>query len=281
MTGSIKTCAAGAAALWLVALVMPAEAKAPRWIPEAGSQGYRYEMATHIPNLPGTAYRLDYDLVSDGKGGLVAVVKAAAHLEDGEWRDAEIDADCRAALHAKESELARITLSPVPPEATAALGPAFMADCAPADIFFPIMDILNVALIQVGPQFRLAELAKPGDSRRFPGYATSLDRLGVAISLEATGGTVTFTALAPGQATVDWASDPLKLTMVHRKAYDGTDITLIGSETFVFRLEIDPGTGVLLSAVTLRDDLDMTMTLAGGFSQPLPMRRDVKITPRH
>ena len=280
MTGSITSRAVHAAALWLAALVTPAQAQAPRWIPEAGSQGYRYELVTHIPNLPATAYRLDYDLVSDGRGGLVAVVKAAAHMEGGGWRDAEIDADCRAALHATGNELARVTLSPVAPGAAATLGPAFVADCAPADILYPIMDILNVALIQVGPQFRLAELVSPGDSRRFAGYATSFDRLDTVAKLEATGGTVTFAALAPGRATIDWASDPLKLTMVRRGAYNGADITLTGSESFLFRLEIDPVTGVLLSAATTYDELDMTMTLPGGYSQPLRMTRDVKIAAR-
>ena len=270
-----------AAALSLLALAVPAQAQtALRWIPEPGSHSYRYEMSTRIPNLPGNSYRLDYDLVSDGKGGLVAVVKAASHIESGEWRDAEIDAACRSALHAQGNELARVRLSPIDTAVATGLGSEFMADCAPADIFFPIADILNVALIQVAPQFKLAELTKPGDSRRFPGYATSLDRLDTAVTLESTGGSVTFAALVPGRASVDWASDPLKLTMIHRRAYNGADITLTGTETFVFRLEIDPATGVLLSAVTTRDDLDMTMSLPGDYSQPLPMTREVKIIPR-
>ncbi|MCW3846408.1 hypothetical protein OF829_04085 [Sphingomonas sp. LB-2] len=272
----------GTAALWLMALAAPAQAQsAPRWIPEAGTHSYRYESITHIPNAPGQSFRLDYDLISDGKGGLVAVIKAAGHRDRdaGEWSDPEIDDACRTALHAQGSELARVTLSPIAPDVAQSLGSAFMPDCAPPDIFFPITDVLNVALIQVAPQFQIAQLAKPGDSRRFPGYKTNIDRPDTVVGLESTGGTISFASLVPGRASIDWASDPLKISLIHRRAYNGADVTLTGTEMFVFRLEIDPRTGVLLSAATVSDQLDMTMSLPGGYSQPLPITREVSIKP--
>lgn len=271
-----------AAALWFVAIAAPAQAQAaPRWIPEAGTHSYRYETATHVPGAPGNGYRLDYDLVSDGKGGLVAVVRGAWHKEGApEWSDVEIDQACRTKLHAQGDELARITLTPIAPEAATNLGPAFMDECAPADIFFPITDVLNIALVQVAPQFSIAKLAKPGDSARFAGYAVSLDRLDTVAKLESTGGTTSFVSLVPGRATIDWASDPLKINLVHRRAYNGADVTLTGTELFVFRLEIDPANGVLLGATAVTDKLDVTLSLPGGFSQPLPITREVSIKPR-
>jgi len=271
----------GAALLWLLALAAPASAQTVRWVPEAGTHGYRYESVTTVPGAPGNAYRLDYDLVSDGKGGLVAVVLGAWHRGGGpEWSDAEIDDACRKALHAEGKELARITLAPIAPGTVANLGPEFIAECTPADIFFPITDILRVALVQVAPEFGLAKLTAPGQSGRYPGYATKTERLDTAIDIVSTGGTITFTTLVPGRATLDMVSDPMKLTLIHRRAYSGADVTLTGTETSGFRIEIDPATGVLLGAVSDGDKLDVTMSLPGGYSQPLPVSRETRITPR-
>jgi len=251
---------------------------APRWVPEAGTRGYHYESISQIPDAPGNGYRLDYDLVSDGKGGLVAVVKAAQHRQGSEWYDVDIEDECRTTLGAQGKELARVTLSPITAEA-AKLGTAFMAECAPADIFFPMTDILRVTLYQVDPRSGLMKLAKPGDSTRFAGHSIDLDRLKTSIKLESPGGTVTFASLAPGRATVDWVSDPTAITMVHRGAYMGADVTLTGVETLVYRLEIDPAKGVLLGAATTSDRFDATMSLPGDYSRPLPVTQEVKITP--
>jgi hypothetical protein len=270
-----------AAALWLVAITAPASAQTIRWAPEAGTHSYRYETTTTVPNAPGNGYRLDYDLVSDGKGGLVAVVTGAWHREGApEWSDAEIDDDCRTALHAQGKELARVTLSPIALATVANLGPGFMAECAPADIFFPMTDILRLALVQVAPEFGLARLTKPGQSGRYPGYATKLERLDTAIDITSTGGTITFTALVPGRATIEMISDPMKLTLIHRRAYSGADVTLTGTEISGFRIEIDPASGVLLGAASTGDKLDVTMSLPGGYSQPLPVTRETQIALR-
>jgi hypothetical protein len=269
-------------ALSLLAIATPAQAQtAIRWAPEAGTRPYRYETVTQVPNAPGNAYRLDYDLVSDGKGGLIAVVIGAWHRDSApEWSDAEIDDACRAKLHAQGKELARITLSPLAPGVADALGASFMDECAPADIFFPITDLLKVVMVQVSPGFGAHTLAKPGDSSRFPGYASKFERLDTAVDIQSTGGTLTLTALVPGRATIDMTSDPVKLTLIHRRAYSGADVTLTGTERLTFRIEIDPATGWLLKAGSTEDAMDVTMSLPGGYSQPLPVTRQISIAPR-
>lgn len=271
----------GLSLLGLLALTAPASAQSIRWAPGAGTHSYRYESITTVPGAPGNGYRIDYDLVSDGKGGIVAVVTGAWYKEGApEWSDAEIDDACRKSLHAEGKELARITLSPIDPKTIGTLGPDFIAECAPADIFFPMTDILRVALVQVAPEFGIATLTKPGQNSRYPGYATKTERLDTAIDITSTGGTITFTTLVPGKATLDMVSDPMKLTLIHRRAYSGADVTLTGTETSGFRIDIDPATGVLLSASSTGDKLDVTMSLPGDYSQPLPVTRETHITPR-
>lgn len=270
-----------AAALWLFALAGPAHAQAPRWTPEAGTYPYRYETVTTVPDAPGQRFRIDYDLVSDGKGGVVAVVKAAAAGEgkDG-WAEIEVDQACRTALKGQGAELARVTLWPLSSEVIATLGPAFMADCAPTEIFFPLTDVLNLTLVQFAPRYGLSTLAKPGDTRPVPGEKIRFDRLDTVLDAESPGGTITFAALTPSRATIDWASLPVKVKMVHRRAYNGADVTLTGTDSSTYRLEIDPRTGVLLGAVSTDSRLDVVMSLPGDYTQPLAITREMKITPR-
>ncbi len=270
--------AASAVALLLLALPAQAQTK-PRWAPEAGSHRYRYESIERGGGAD-KGYQVDYDLVSDGKGGIVAVVKRAAHGIAGKWMDATLDDACRTALHAGPRELARITLSPLAPDAAGTLGDAFMAPCAPADLFFPMTDILNVALIQATPHFRIDRLATPGDSARFEGFKTSLDRFGIAIDASSGGGTIRFATLEPGRASVDWAPDPMAITILNRKAFNGVDLKLDGTEDFSFRVTIDPATGVLLGAGTTHDRLSLVANIPGVPPRPLSITREVTISRR-
>ncbi len=283
MAGSITTRAIGAAALWFVAIAAPAQAQAqaPRWFPAAGTYPYRFETSSVVPNAPGNSFRLDFDLVSDGKGSLVAVIRGAWHREGApEWSDAEIDADCRKAMGAQGDELGRVKLWPFAPDAAGNLDKGLVADCAPAEIFFPITEILTVVQIQVSPQFGLEKLAKPGDTYQFAPYKIALDRNDTVLDLEATGGTLQFASAVPGRATIAYQPHPSKVTIIHRRAYSGADVTLKGTASGAIRLEIDPGTGVLLGAEAVGDRLDVTMSLPGDFTQPLAITREMKIVPR-
>lgn len=267
-------------ALGLAALATPAQAQAPKWTPVAGTLPYRYVAIQKMPDQSEQGFRMDYDLVSDGKGGLIAVVRRAEHGKPDNWVEAEVDDDCRSKLHAGPGELARITLAPVAPAVAASMGEAFMATCAPQDIFSPMTDILNVAQVQFAPQFGLSHLAKAGDTRRFPAFAVKIDRFDIAAALASPGGVTTLSALAPDRATIDWVSDTMTVDILMRGAMSGADITLKGTENFAFRILIDPRNGALLGATTPTDKLDLTMTLPGGFSQPMPIVREVTVAPR-
>ena len=269
-----------AGAFWLAAIAAPAQAQSPKWTPEAGTRPYRYVAVQHLPDKSDQGFRMDFTLESDGKGGLVAVVLRAEHGKPDAWEAAEVDDACRTALHARPGELARITLAPVAPAVAASLDENFMAKCAPQDIFSPMTDILNVAQVQFAPHFGLAQLAKAGDTRRFPAFAVKIDRFDIAATLASPGGSTTLRALTPDRATIDWVSDPMRVDILMRGAMSGADVKLAGTENFAFRIEIDPRTGALLGATTPTDKLDLTMTLPGGFSQPMPIVREVAITPR-
>lgn len=270
-----------AVSLWLIALAAPAHAQAPRWIPEAGSYPYRYETVTNVPGADGQRFRMDYDIVSDGKGGIVAVVKAASAGTKGtEWRDVDIDDACRTALHAQGSELARVTLWPLAPEAIANMGTGFMAECAPTEIFFPITDVLTITLAQVAPQFGVSAFKKPGDTHRFPGQKIDFERLDTLVSIDSPGGTVQFATLEAGKAAIGYHADPSKVRMIHRRAYNGADISMTGTDSTYYRIVIDPRTGVLLSVETTRSEMDLVMSLPGDFTQPMKITREMRITPR-
>ena len=266
--------------LWLTALAAPAHAQAPRWVPEAGTTPYRYETVTDVPGAPGQRFRIDYDLVSDGKGGVVAVVRAAASAQGAaEWGEIEVEADCRKALKGQGDELARVTLSPITPAMLSRLGSDFMDDCAPTELFFPLTDVLNLTLIQVAPEYGLSTLAKPGDSRATPGHKAAYERLDTALDFDVPGGTLTLDSLEPNRATVIFESSA-NVRLIHRRAYSGADVTLTGTEHSALRLTIDPRTGWLLGAESTRSELDVIMSLPGDYTQPMKIGRTIKVSPR-
>lgn len=270
-----------AAMLGTMTLAASAHAQAPRWVPEAGTYPYRYEAVTTVTGAPGNSFRLDYDLVSDGKGGLVAIVKGAWHRETApEWSDVEVEDACRKEMGAQGTELARVKLAPLPPEAMMNLSTGFMPDCAPQGIFFPMTDVLTVSMIQLSPIYGLATLTKPGDSHPFPGFKVALDRDDTVLDMETTGGKIHLDSFAPGRATISHRPNANKLTLIHRRAYSGADVTLTGTESGSMRIEINPATGVLLGTASVENKLDMTMSLPGGYTQPLAITRDTKIVPR-
>jgi hypothetical protein len=135
----------------LCALTAPAHAQ--RWTPEAGTYAYRLEVIEHIGDRPDTGSRLDYDLVFNGRGGLVAVVRSAERIEGGSAKPVAIDDACRTALHAGPGEIARVTFAPVTVEAASTLGEGFLPACTPNDLFGPVSEAFRLAMIQLGPQF--------------------------------------------------------------------------------------------------------------------------------
>jgi hypothetical protein len=168
------------------------------------------------------------------------------------------DAACAKAMGAKPGRLATVRLSPLSVE-QAKLGDAFLATCAPAAVFFPLTDILNIALIQSSDRFHASDLKSVGQANAFPGFSTSLDRAGIAMQESSDGGQVSLASLDDRHATIDWKPDVAKLDLVEQNG--GQAVKLDGTEHFAFRLVIDARTGWLERANSLYDDLDMTVAV--------------------
>ncbi|MEZ0243903.1 MAG: hypothetical protein ACAH11_11045, partial [Sphingomonas sp.] len=216
--------------------------------------------------------------LSDGKGGLIAIVIGAFDTDSGKPVPASISEKCRAELHGQPGELARVTLSPRPAVAVERLDASFMAECAPAELFFPITDVLNISRAQMFPG--LSGLKRPGDRVQAPGFATWLDRSGASVDESSPGAAIRFVALTPDRATIDWLPKPMAVTVTTHGGAGNSDSVLSGFEDIGYRLEIDPRTGVLLSAVTTHDRIDLTLSLPDGRKVPLNLTRDVVIAPR-
>lgn len=260
-----------ATALCLLALTSPAQAQ--RWFPNAGTQAYRYQVARHGPGA-NEGHRVDYDLVSDGKASLIAVVRGFQHGGGDAWQDDAIDPSCRSAMHAGPGEIARVPLLP----AGGGLEASFLAPCAPQELFLALTDILNVALIQ-SPHFEIGTLSAPGDSHRFPPFTSHFVRDRLAADSSSPGGTIRLVEAAGGRATIEWAPDPMTLAMKLTRD-DGGEMRLDGTERFVFRLVIDRGSGVLIGMTAPLDRLDLIVNIKDVPPQPVVITRDVSISQR-
>lgn len=248
-----------------------------------GTRHYRYASVERNPGQPDGRYRVDFDLVTDSKGGITAVILKAEQGRGETWTTPKVTAECKAALHGDDHALARITLAPLSPEAADSLGEPFMAMCAPASYFFPMTDILNVVLIQSSPVFRINDLADVGDGVRFDGFKTKLDRLGSAIAASSPGGTITLAALDQQVATVDWAPDPMQIAIKVHASGNVPEMAMTGIERYAFRSEIDRRTGALRRAKTTSDNLDLVVAMPNVPPDKAPhlaISRDVAIETR-
>lgn len=250
--------------------------------PKPGVGRYTYTVKEVAPGQADTGYRVAFDIETTAGPTMTAVVRSAETLSNNAWKPATVDAACAAALKARPGELARIKLFALTKEESA-MGPAFMATCAPPAIFFPMTDILNVALIMASPEFGAATLKQVGEARRFPAFSTSVDRPDTFIDARAPGGDIRLTALEPTRATLEWTADPMAVHVIHRMPGTG-DVSLSGTERFGFRLDLDPRTGALIRAATPSDVLDVTIQIPGlppGAPAPrMQITRNVTIDPR-
>jgi hypothetical protein len=237
-----------------------------RRAPTPGVASYRYDVR-EIVGATTRGYRTDYRIRVRGDGRVVAEIVSVQTLDGKGFTPVTVDPACAAAMHARPGELATVQLFPLSPE-QAKLGDAFLAPCAPAGVFFPLTDILNVALIQASKTFHLDSLNKVGQVSDFPGFSTSLDRAGVAMAEESPGGKITLQSLEGGRATLDWAPNPAALHLVEQNA--GPPVKLDGTEHFAFRLVLDAGSGWPRQADTLYDDLDMRVAVPGLPPDKLP-----------
>jgi hypothetical protein len=262
----------------LIATMLAAAAGGPafRAPPAPGVRHYVYRATETVVGGPVHGYRTEFDLETSG-GAIYAIVRKSVVL-DGTWKPVEPDAACRAAMHGDGTSLARVKLSPLTPDAAKSLGQSFLAMCAPPGIFFPLTDILNVALIPTSERFRAAELKTVGQSLTYPGFEAAFDRSGIGIKETSPGGEISLVSLDPQHAVLDWKPAAADLELV--EGANKPPVTLKGTEHFAFRVDVDRKTGAILRAATTYDDLDMKVMGAPDSIPHVRISRTVTIAPR-
>jgi len=222
--------------------------------------GFHYEASERVGAEVRTAYRFDFQLLKTPDGGLTAVVIQAAKSDHGgPFVPAAVSAECRLAMHAPPGALAAVRLWPAPvgPDP---LGPAFLDACAPAEVFYPLTDIMNVAIIPLAPKFGARGLRTPGETRPWPGLTAQFERFGRRFEEHVPGGTLTLVASSPGETTVDWRPEPADLTI---EDHGPPPVRLHGVERWAFRVSFDPGDGMLRSAQATEDSIDVVVSMPG------------------
>lgn len=245
-----------------------------RTFPVAGLQHYRYQVIQTINGNTQKGYRTEFDLEAKG-GMLFAVVRSTSDLENGVWKAVVPDAACRKAMKGSQNTLARAQLYPTNPNADQELGAGFLDRCAPPAVFFPLTDILNVAVLPMPRTFRASELHSPGDSVTFPGFEAEYDRAGERLKETAQGGEMRLALLDQHRATLEWRPLPAKLMLVERAMVP--PMTMDGTEHWAFRVEVDRRSGMIERASTLYDDLDLKIGGAPDNVRHMRIARNVTI----
>jgi len=223
---------------------------------------YRYEASESLNGTIQSAYRVDFELARDRRGGLEAIVlRAEAADHGGEFKPVTASETCRAAMHAPPGGLARVRLWPTAGDPAEPLGAAFLDLCAPDGVFFPLTDIVNVALIPISPRFEVRRLRRVGQTARFPAFTARFGRNGRQFEEVVAGGEVALVARAPGRDTVEWRPDAARLTI--REPTPQGEMLLLGAEHWAFRVGFDPRSRLLASARAIYDDIDMTAQVPG------------------
>ncbi|MDB5694378.1 MAG: hypothetical protein JWO81_3441 [Alphaproteobacteria bacterium] len=257
------------------ATAAPAGTQPPfRTMPTPGVRHYLYEVIQTINGTTRKGYRTEFDLEAKG-GALFATIRTTAELDQGAWKPVLSDAACRKAMSGTEARLARVQLYPLDPATAHSLGSSFLATCAPPAIFFPLTDILNVAIIPVSSAFRVGELRAVGETLAYPGFEAAFDRSGESIQETTHGGDVRLAALDPRRALIDWRPLPADITTVERSMQP--PMTLRGKEHWAFRVEIDRRSGAIERASTSYDDLDLAIVGAPASVPHVRISRSVTI----
>ena len=243
--------------------------------PRPGVHHYVYQATETVVGGPVHGYRTEFDL-EYSNGAVTAVIRSASVSDGNRSKPVELDAACRTAMHGDSASLARVQLMPLPPAAKA-LGEPFLSMCAPAGIFFPLTDILNVVLIP-SEHFSATGLKSVGQSLAFPGFDAEFDRAGIAIKETSSGGDVTLVAVDRGRAVLDWKPAPADLEIFEHA--NNPPIRMRGKENFAFRTEIDRKTGTIVRAGTTYDNLDMKIVGAPDSVPHLKIVRAASIEPR-
>jgi len=279
----MKTISYGLLALSLLAggQVQAAEGRLLPSKPAPGLRAYTYEVAEVVNGKFTQGYRMAFDLQTGPDGAIDALVRAAEATTDAKtWQAVAVSDACKVATHAPSGGLARVRLWPMSPEAAKAMGPAFLDTCAPAGVFFPITDIVNVAVIPLTPTFKVETLKRKGDTAHYEGFNAHYDRAGETLTEITHGGEVSLLSLEGGKVVIDWAPAMADLDLVEKAG--GQPVHLVGTEHFAFRVTLNATTGALVEAHTIYDDLDLKAHMAGmpdGVTTPVKISRTVTIKP--
>jgi hypothetical protein len=242
--------------------------------PESGVRHYVYQETETLGGHMSKAYRTEFDLETSGPATYAVIRKSA--MFDGTWKAVDADAKCRTAMHGGKSSLARVQLSPLSPDAQK-MGDSFIDNCAPAGVFFPLTDILNVAIIPFTEKFRAAELSRVGDTRNYPGFDAAFERTGIAMSEISHGGEIRLSTLDKHRAVLDWEPEPADLELFEKASQP--PVHLKGTEHFAFRVAVDRKTGFIEHAAATYDDLHLKVIGAPDSFPPLVIARTVTIDP--
>jgi hypothetical protein len=280
----MKSIRRAALALSLTTLAGGAMAAPKPWLkPAPGRHAYRYEVTEIVNGQIHSAYRTDFDLVVTRDGAVEAVILRAEQAADGKTFTAvPVSDDCKARMHAPKDGVARARLWPLSPETARTMGNEFLDTCAPPGVFFPLTDIVNVAIIPVSGRFGVERLKRVGDSAHYEGFTATFDRAGEGLKETTHGGEVRLVSMSARAATVDWAPALADLDL-HDRGPNGEPLFLQGTEHWAFRLELDRRSGALIRAHTTYDDLDLTIRLTDvpPDKQPkIKINRTVSIEPR-
>jgi hypothetical protein len=273
--GKMKTKICIALVAALAAAAVYADEPAPiRSIPAPGIRHYLYEVIETINGTRHEGWRTEFDFVSSN-GAIDAVVRKTSRFDGKTWEPVAVDDACRTAMHGGAESLARVRLWPLPPESARKLDSSFLDTCAPPGVFFPLTDILNVAIIPASPTFRTQELRQVGQAVRYEGFTAASDRAGEGIKETTHGGEMRLAALDPHRAVIDWRPDlaDLELTESTQKP----PMTLKGTEHWAFRLELDRASGAIVRAATTYDDLDLAIVGAPPGAPNVKISRSVLI----
>jgi hypothetical protein len=250
----------------------PSRSIAPRQ--RRASSIYRYEVIQTINGTTRKGYRTEFDLEVKG-GAEFAVVRATSELDNGAWKPVVPDAACRKAMNGTTNSLARAQLYPMNPNGAQKLGSGFLDVCAPSAVFFPLTDILNVAMLPMPGTFHASGLRAARESLTFPGFEAEYDRAGERLKETSQGGEVRLAAVDDHYATFEWRPLPADLTLLERTM--NPPMTMNGTEHWAFRVEVDRRSGWVDRASTLYDDLDLKIVGAPDTVPHVRIARNVTI----
>ena len=243
--------------------------------PKAGTRHYLYQATETVGDHQSGGYRTEFDLETSA-GATYAVIRKSS-VYDGAWKPVEPDAKCRAAMHGDSNSLARVKLSPMDSETAKSLGEGFLPMCAPPGVFFPLTDILNVAIIPTSGRFHAADLRTVGQSLSYSGFDAAFDRSGIGFKESSPGGAIKLSMLDKHRAVLDWQPATADLELIERAHQP--PVHLKGTESFAFRVDVDRKTGFINRAAAMFDNLDMKVIGAPDTFPHLHITRTVTIDP--